>query len=135
MPDNETTAHENHAGTQLEIDGGGNYSIDTREADAAGDTTLRLKSGASLKVEIGGIPALRIEEIGGWVRIELAEGADQRLVLGDQLVAVLNNFFQTKFDLHVHPTAMGPSGPPLPAFIGTQLDDSVLSDIARTKKS
>lgn len=135
MPDDDITATETHAGTRIEIDTGGDYSIDTSDAAGSGNTTLRLKPGATLKIQIGGGIALRLEDIGGWLRLELGEAADQRLVLGDRLLEVLNAFFQTKFDLHVHPTPMGPSGPPLPPFAGTQLDDSVLSDIALTKKS
>jgi hypothetical protein len=35
--------------------------------------------------------------------------------------------------VHVHPTPMGPSGPPLPAFTGGRLDQSVLSEVTYTR--
>lgn len=95
--------------------------------------TVRLKEGATLKIEIGNNLALRVEDLGGWLRIELGAGADQRVVLGDQLLAILNRFFESAFDVHVHPTPMGPSGPPLPSFTGGRLDDSVLSEVTYTK--
>ena len=129
----EISATEVYAGTRIVIEPTGDYSIDTREAKSGGDTVLRLKSGATLKVEIGGATALRVEDLGGWLRIELGGDAEHRLVLGDQLIAVLNRFFENAFDMHVHPTPMGPSGPPLPTFIGGRLDESILSEVSYTK--
>lgn len=127
------SATEDHGGSRVTIAPTGDYSIDTREADGTGDVVLRLKAGATLKVEIGDKLAMRMEDVGGWLRIELGDGAEQRLVLGDKLLEVLNRFFQTAFDLHVHPTPMGPSGPPLPPFVGGKLDESVLSEVVYTK--
>lgn len=66
--------------------------------------------------------------------IDIGGHASEPLVLGDQLMAMLNGFF-TKYDVHTHPTAMGPSGPPLPLFTGTTMSADQLSDVARTKKS
>lgn len=129
----EISATEEYGGTRVTIARTGDYSIDTREAEAGGDTVLRLKAGATLKVEIGDQIALRVEDLGGWLRIELGGGADHRLVLGDKLVEMLNRFFENAFDMHVHPTPMGPSGPPLPSFVGGRLDESVLSEVTYTK--
>jgi hypothetical protein len=128
-------ATEEHAGTQVGIASTGAYSIDTSAAESSGDIQLRLKPDSTVSISFGDGPAMRIESIGGWIRIELGGGASERLVLGDQLLAALNQFFQQKFDAHTHPTPAGASGPPLPAFAGTQLTDDVLSDIAFTKKS
>ena len=49
-------------------------------------------------------------------------------------MTMLNGFFM-KYDVHTHPTAMGPSGPPLPLFTGTTMSADQLSDVARTKKN
>lgn len=133
MSTEELSASEVYAGTRIVIASSGEYSIDTRDAASNGDTVLRLKSGATLKVEIGGTTALRVEDLGGWLRIELGGEAEHRLVLGDQLIAVLNRFFENAFDMHVHPTPMGPSGPPLPPFVGGRLDESILSEVSYTK--
>lgn len=133
MASDEISATEVHGGTRITIAPCGDYSIDTREAESGGDTTLRLKAGATLKVEIGGATALRMEDLGGWLRIELGGEAEHRIVLGDQLIAVLNRFFEHAFDTHIHPTPMGPSGPPLPPFVGGRLDESILSEVSFTK--
>lgn len=129
----ELSATEEYRGTRVTIAPSGDYSIDTREAETGGDTFLRLKAGGTLKVEIGDSLALRVEDLGGWLRIELGPDADQRLVLGDKLVELLNRFFTNAFDMHVHPTPMGPSGPPLPPFVGGRIDESVLSKVTFTK--
>ena len=78
---------------------------------------------------------LSVSATGGRVLIDLGGNATERLVLGDALKQFLNQFFLTKYDLHTHPTAMGPSGPPLPLFTGAQMTDDQLSDVVRTKKS
>src|SRR5262245_49416494 len=129
MSDENITASETFAGTNVEIDTGGNFSIDTQAARATGDIKLRLKPDASLAIMFGDSVALRIESIGGWVRIELGSEADQRVVLGDRLVAFLSGFIRDKFDAHQHPTPSGPSGPPLPSFTGTQVTEELLSDV------
>lgn len=132
----EITANETFAGTSVEIDAGGNYSIDTHEARSAGDIHLHLKPDASLTIKLGDSVALRLESIGGWTRIELGEHADQRLVLGDRLLAFLSDFIQQKFDAHTHNTPSGhPTTPPLPAFTGTQVTEELLSDVVFAKKS
>lgn len=128
------TSREAFAGTVVEIDGGGDYSINTSEA-VGGDVVLNLSDGRAFKIVIGGAPVLEVTANGSSVRIDIGGGAQERLVLGDALKELLNQFFLTKFDVHMHPTAMGPSGPPLPAFTGVQITDDVLSDVARTKKS
>lgn len=134
MSEESPTAKEIFAGSILEIDGAGDYTIDTRDA-LGGDVIVNLAPGRSLTVKAGGGTVFEVTNDGTRTRIDLGGGAGERLVLGDALKALLNEFFQTKFDLHMHPTAMGPSGPPLPAFIGTQMTDDQLSGVARTKKS
>jgi hypothetical protein len=106
MSNDDMDATETFGGTCITIATSGNYTLDTRDASAAGDAMLRPKPGASLKIDIGATTALRIEDVGGWLRIELGGDADQRLVLGDKLVERLNAFFEAAFDLHVHATPM-----------------------------
>lgn len=133
MSDQPPSATETCGGTRIEIATTGDYSIDTREADEAGDATIRLKPGATLKIEVGDTTAVRIEDIGGWLRIEIGGGGDQRVVLGDRLVETLNAFLQSAFDVHIHPTPTGPSGPPLPQFVGGRIGENVLSETVLTK--
>lgn len=86
-------------------------------------------------MEVDGSTVFEVTNDGSRTRIDLGGGSNERLVLGDALKALLNEFFMQKFDLHIHPTPMGPSGPPLPAFTGAQMTDAQLSDVARTKKA
>ncbi|MBZ0117548.1 MAG: hypothetical protein K8H88_11160 [Sandaracinaceae bacterium] len=134
MSEESPTAREVFAGSTLEIDAAGDYIIDTHEA-LGGDVRVRLPPGRSLLVEVDGNTVLEVTNDGSRTRIDLGGGAGERLVLGDALKSLLNEFFTQKFDLHVHPTSMGPSGPPLPAFTGAQMTDAQLSDVARTKKA
>lgn len=127
------TARETFADSVVEIDHAGDYIIDTTEA-LGGDVYVRLSEGRAFCVEIGGVRVFEVARSGGSVRIDLGGGSGERVVLGDALKALLNEFFQTKYDVHTHPTAMGPSGPPLPAFTGAQITDDHLSSISRTKK-
>ena len=126
------TALESHAGSWIQIRNDGMVVVDTYVADG-GDVLFRLKGSAKFRIVIGDTLAIEVSKQ-GTVRIDLGENADQRLVLGDALLQLLNDFWQTKYDFHTHPTAMGPSGPPLPLFTGTRMTDNQLSDIAKTKK-
>jgi hypothetical protein len=47
-------------------------------------------------------------------KLSLGNQALEPAVLGDKLETLLKNFFQQTYDTHVHPTALGPSGPPQP---------------------
>ncbi len=133
MADDDPTAIETFADSTVEIDHGGDYIVDTSEA-LGGDVFLRLSSGRALTVEFDGETVFEVTNTGGAVRIDLGGGSSERLVLGDALITLLNDFFQKQYDIHTHPTAMGPSGPPLPLFTGAQVTDAQLSGVARTKK-
>ena len=133
MSDEDPTAIETFADSTLEIDHGGDYIIDTTEA-LGGDVYIKLSSGRGFSIEVGGETVFEVTANGGSVSIDLGGGSGERLVLGDALKTLLNDFFQTKYDLHTHPTAMGPSGPPLPLFTGAKVTDDHLSSVARTKK-
>lgn len=95
---------------------------------------LRVKKPASFTVEMSGVPVLSVTRTGGAVRIELGEGAGERLVLGDSFRAFINEFLQTKFDAHVHPMPTGQvTAPPHPAFAGTQMPETLLSGVVKAK--
>ncbi|MCA9610867.1 MAG: hypothetical protein KC619_34965 [Myxococcales bacterium] len=128
------TARETHSGTTTEIDSAGDYVIDTTEA-LGGDVVFRLAAGRAFSIEIGGESVFEVASDGHRVRIDLGGGASERVVLGDALRSLLNEFFQTKYDVHVHTHPMGPTGPPLPPFTGTQMTDQELSNVTRTKQS
>lgn len=132
MADDDPTAIETFADSKLEIDHGGDYIVDTTEA-LGGDVYIKLSEGRAFSVDVGGETVFEVTASGGTVRIDLGGGSGERLVLGDALKTLLNEFFQTKYDLHTHPTAMGPSGPPLPLFTGATMGDDQLSSVARTK--
>ena len=128
------TAREEFSGSITEIDTMGDYTIDTSEA-LNGDVHVVLAPGRSVSIDIGGRTVLEVTNDGSSTRIDLGGGSGERLVLGDALKALLNEFFQMKYDVHTHPTAMGPTGPPLPLFTGTLVTEDHLSSVARTKKS
>ena len=132
MSESDVTSRETFSGVTVEIDGAGDYRVDTSDA-IGGDVTIVLGDGRALNVEVGGRTVLQVTSSGGSMRVEIGGSGEQRMVLGDALKQFLDEFFQTKFDLHVHTTAMGPSGPPLPPFAGTSLPEATLSDIVRTK--
>lgn len=133
MTEENITARETFAGSLIEIDGAGDYLIDTREA-IGGDLHIKLAAGRSVSIEIGGRLAFEVSTSGSQVLVDIGGNATERLVLGDRLMTLLNTFF-AKYDVHTHPTAMGPSGPPLPLFTGTTMTPDQLSDVARTKKT
>lgn len=56
-------------------------------------------SGASLNVKTGSV--------------DLIDGADTHLVRGEDLMDYISNIVKVLYDAHQHPTALGPSGPPL----------------------
>ena len=133
MSEQDPTAKEVFAGCTTEIDAAGDYLVDTTEA-LGGDVRFNLSDGRAIIIEIGGQPTFQVSNHGGSVRIDIGGQASERLVLGDALMQLLNQFFEQKFELHTHPTAMGPTGPPLPLFGGVRMSDAQLSSVARTKK-
>lgn len=130
----------------LLIDGVGAYTDPSTETpdDAGGQIRVRVKNAQRFTIEMDGTDVLEVWKDGGQVRIDLGEGAAQRLILGDDFKTFLNNFLSTKFDLHTHVAGTlldsltnpvtGATGVPV-GFTGTQMDDTLLSDLAKTKKS
>jgi hypothetical protein len=134
MSDDENRAREGHAGSEVAIEENGDYLVDSTGADS-GHHRFRLKESARLTIEIDGTDAFEVYKQDGSLRIDLGSGATERVVLGDALMALLNQFFEEKFDRHVHPTKAGPSGPPLEMYRGIRLSDKQLSDVVMTKKA
>ena len=144
-----------HYGFEFRVNAKGELLIDTVGAftdiateDATpnvGQMRFRVKGGNSspkFVVEINGTDVFEVyKDSTGQVRIDLGDGAGERLVLGDSFKTFLNNFFATFFDAHTHigvTTGVGTSGPPSPTFIAParqNMGDDVLSDLAKTKKS
>jgi hypothetical protein len=95
---------------------------------------LRMKKPATLTVEVGGVAVLTVTRDAGSVRIDLGESAAERVVLGDSFRAFINEFLQAKFDAHVHPIPSGQfTAPPHAAFVGTQMPDTMLSNVVKAK--
>lgn len=142
-----------HYGSELRINGQGDVLVSTVGAfddptneDATvekGHVRFRVKNSRRFTVEMDGTDVLEVWKDGGQVKIDLGEGASQRLILGDDFKTFLNNWLSTKFDLHVHvagtlvvgtDAVTGATGVAT-GFTGTQMDDTLLSDLARTKKT
>ena len=121
-------SYKRHAGTELRVNASGDALLDTEGANptdestelpnpaSGGLTRLRLKRGQRLTVECGGVDVLEIysDLITGDVHIDLGEGASERMVRGNRLVAWLL--------AHIHPSGAGPTGPPPPAAGGETAD-------------
>src|SRR5512143_207706 len=103
----EATSLEKFAGSTVQIDSAGDYLVNTTEA-TNGDVRFQLAEGRALVVEVAGESVFEISQSGGQLRIDIGGAASERLVLGDALMALLNQFFQ-QFNAHTHPTSMGPS--------------------------
>lgn len=64
-------------------------------------------------------------------RVDVGKDADSPIALGDKLLEALNKFLESEYATHQHPTAVGPSGPPMkPA---TKLMDTLLSKLGFIK--
>lgn len=114
----------NHKGTEFRINRAGDVLIDTAgafgldENEAAtggqGQIRLRIKDLRKFTVECSGVDVLEVyKDALGAVHIDLGEGATEPVVLGAKLTTWLL--------AHVHPTAMGPSGPPVALAGGVSL--------------
>lgn len=77
-------------------------------------TTITHPSGTIIKINPDG----KVEILAA--KIDLGDSADESVILGDA--------FKAYFDTHVHPTAVGPSGPP-----NQPMPDSTLSEDVKTK--
>lgn len=111
-----------HQGTVARIDRAGNALLDTTsagtandgesvDAEGAGHLDVNIAPGASVVLRFGGRAEfhLRVQGEGDGQRVvlDVGKGADQRVVLGDRLMAL--------FDLHQHTTFYGQTGPVTPA--------------------
>ena len=63
--------------------------------------------------------------------INIGLNADQAAVLGNNLQTYIDNFINSIFNTHTHPTAMGPSGPSITP--GVALSPNVLSQTVKVK--
>ncbi len=93
----------------------GTLGADGKEADPPGDgstgnVALRLPVGSTLTIEVDGGPSLTIEEKDGNATLTLGDGAES---------GVIFSALKTAFDTHVHPTGVGPSGPPTTPLVAT----------------
>jgi uncharacterized protein involved in type VI secretion and phage assembly len=138
--ENVTLHHQ--GGAELDLDADGRAALTAADGaalllDAAGGTvTVEDANGNRLVMEAGGIT---VEDASG-NRIELAASgvvvSGQRVVLkGTQVLlggeggepVIKGQSFLTLFATHVHPTGVGPSGPPVPQGEMTTLSTTVLT--------
>jgi hypothetical protein len=148
-----------HQGSEFRINEQGDVLIDTVGATTDEDTgnptadvgqvRIRVKDSRRFTVEMDGLDVLEVWKDGSQVRIDLGEGATERLVLGDAFksyidgeLAKVNTFWTSKFNTHTHSYLPGPlaaamTAPPIPLQTDTiaVMPDSTLSDLAKTKKT
>jgi hypothetical protein len=147
-----------HHGAELRINEQGDFLIDTvgaysdpstEAADGAGgQVRVRVKSSERLTIAMGDDEdVFEVWKDGNnQLRVDIGEGATERLVLGDAFREFLNNFFDSKFDSHTHlagtlaapsggGAVQGVTGAPEPSHRGTSMGANLLSDLGRTKKS
>lgn len=142
------------AGTEERINAEGDYLLDTVGAtddnvdevvdSAGGQIRFRVKSEQRFTVEMDGTDVLEVFVDASQVRIDLGEGATQRLVLGDDNKMAFDNFrtaLSTWIGLVKTGIETSPSGTlDNTAFsaaitqLGTDMGNA-LSDLAKTKKS
>jgi hypothetical protein len=79
-----------------------------------------------------GADVLEVWKDGGQVRVDLGEGATERVILGDSFLTYFNNFI-TLYLAHTHSSAVGPTGPPQAPV--DPMTDVLLSDLAKTRKT
>jgi len=136
-----------HYGSEVRVNAQGDVLIDTVGAftdpateDASGDVgqvRIRVKNSRRFTVEMDGTDVLEVWKDGSQVRIDLGEGATERVVLGDSFRDFLNDFLTNYFDQHTHSSGTGTTGTPLPAFVSPVRQDmgtDLLSDLAKVKK-
>lgn len=131
-----------HQGTEVRIDKDGNVLFDTvgaysdlvDETGSGGDFRVRMKDSKTYVIEMDGTDVLEVYQDGsGQVRVDLGEGAGERLVLGDSFRTFLNNFLNLVFNLHTHTIPYGGStGTPNPT--ASEMPETNLSELAKTKR-
>jgi len=148
-----------HQGAEVRVNEQGDVLIDTVGAyedgateDASdtgyGQVRVRVKEGQRFTVAMGDDDdVLEVWKDGAQLRIDLGEGAAERLVLGDSFRDFVNNQVKTYVDGHTHGpggfqvTLPGPStvnvtgvsGAPLTSM--PSMAETLLSDLAKTKRS
>jgi hypothetical protein len=147
-----------HQGAEVRVSETGDVLIDTVGAyedgsteDAGADSgqvRVRVKDTQRLTIAMGeDEDVLEVWKDGGQLRVDLGEGASERLVLGDIFKSYIdaqftriNTFWTSIFNLHTHSGGTLPGG--LTGVSGTlqtdsldALPDDALSDLARTKKT
>jgi len=148
-----------HQGAELRVNEQGDVLIDTVGAyedgateDASdtgyGQVRIRVKEGQRFTVALGDDDdVLEVWKDGGQLRIDLGEGATERLVLGDSFRSYVNDQVKAYVDAHTHlpgtflVTLPGPSTVNVTGVSGApvttmpSMAETLLSDLAKTKRS
>lgn len=99
------------------------------EADVLGEHKMILGADGKLTVELGGGASLVLDKNAADATMQLGNG-DSHVAVAEPL-KLLWAALKTKldaFDSHIHPTGMGPSGPPAPPIVAPDFDDDIISD-------
>ncbi len=74
----------------------------------------------------------------GTMELKFDGEADEAVALGNALQLFWDNVFKPVFDMHIHSTPSGPSGPPLTPLLATltapSFDPSIISKVFKLKK-
>lgn len=124
-----------HYGAEVRINEQGDLLVDTvgaysdpatedASATTMGQVRVRVKEGQRFTIAMGDDEdVLEVHKEGSQLRVDLGEGATERIVLGDA--------FMTLFNTHTHPSGTGPTGVPTQQMQAPQH----LSELAKTKQS
>ncbi|KKN12123.1 hypothetical protein LCGC14_1019670 [marine sediment metagenome] len=89
---------------------------------------LTLGADGKLTAELGSGTSLVVEENGASAKLTLGDGTKSVAVA--EPLKTLYDALKTQldlFDAHIHPTGMGPSGPPTPTISAPAFDDDIIS--------
>jgi hypothetical protein len=91
------------------------HEPDPPEDGTSGNYQVKLQKGAVVHIQIEDGETLKVELKGGDAQLTLGDGA-KHVAIAEALKSLYNSLKQKldTYDTHVHPTGMGPSGPPNP---------------------
>ncbi len=109
--------------TRVEVQSDGSFVVNVLDKHK-----MTLGVDGKLNVELGNGASLVVEENGADAKLTLGDGAKSVAVA--EPLKVLYNLLKAQldlFDAHIHPTGMGPSGPPTPLIAAPAFDDKIIS--------
>lgn len=103
------------SGTKIEINDAGELTItgvDNVNINSDLDTNITVKGATNITSD-GDVTVDTPNAIVIADTIDLGGSSTEPLVLGTEFMTFLNNYFTAEYNAHIHPTGVGPSGPPV----------------------